>query len=211
MVSTGKFPAILRQNARQSVRMICAFSLSYKKFALWKLCDPACRNLSSNSFFWCVRVQQGWRLARPTIRKGESLTSAGHIGFDSLILKHRAQHTNPFFWTLFRHDIVKMLAHTPVYSALFPRPDEKSNQKNGKPKAIIKREVFKAEGCRHTDVWQARQHRKIPFLVGFGGFGYCVLCLCQCPLLRNLFFKLIFRYNIFQIVSQIVITHSIKR
>ena len=91
--------------------------------------------------------------------------------------KYRAQHTNPFFWTLFRHDIVKMLAHTPVYSALFPRPDEKSNQKNGKPKAIIKREVFKAEGCRHTDVWQARQHRKIPFLVGFGGFGYCVLCL----------------------------------
>ena len=41
------------------------------------------------SFFWCVRVQQGWRLARPTIRKGESLTSAGHIGFASLMLKRR--------------------------------------------------------------------------------------------------------------------------
>ena len=93
------------------------------------------------------------------------------------MLKHRAQHTNPFFWTLFRHDIVKMLAHTPVYPVLFPRPDKKSNQKNCKPKAIIKREVFKAKGCRHTDVCQARQHRKIPFLVGCGGFGYGVLCL----------------------------------
>ena len=51
MVSTGKFPAILRQNARQSVRMICAFSLSYKKFALWKLFDPACRK----NFVFLVR------------------------------------------------------------------------------------------------------------------------------------------------------------
>ena len=86
---------------------------------------------------------------------------------------------------LFR-SVVKMLAHTPVYPVLFPRPDKKSNQKNCKPKAIIKREVFKAKGCRHTVVCQTRQHRKILFLVGCGGFGYGILCLDKSPVYTQL-------------------------
>ena len=81
MVSTGKFPAILRQNAHQSVRMICAFSLSYKKFALWKLCDPACRK----NFVFLVRKGA----ARLTIRKGGNLTCAVHMGFNSLMLMEK--------------------------------------------------------------------------------------------------------------------------
>ena len=37
--------------------------------------------------FGCVRVQQGWRLEKPTIPKSRDLTSAGHMEFDSLMLK----------------------------------------------------------------------------------------------------------------------------
>ena len=53
MVFTGQFSAILRQNARAYVSIPCAFSLSYEKLALWKLCAPAQRK------FFVFSVRKG--------------------------------------------------------------------------------------------------------------------------------------------------------
>ena len=90
----GFYRQIFRNSASKCspIRQDClCFFLALQKNLLCK--NSATLHAEKFSFFRCVRGKQGWCLARPTIRKGGNLSSAGHIAFDSLMLKRTEQRT----------------------------------------------------------------------------------------------------------------------